>query len=274
MARAQLAPMGGADCGDWHLYPEECAVLIGTQDMLLSRAMNRGYASPRARWPMEFGLLNHDTLWIMDEVQLMDVGLASSAQLQVFRDDDAVLNRSKRPCNTWWMSATLQQGWLEKSPDTVMLTADLPKTTIPKQDRIGHLWDDVSKPHRMEQCKDIKALATLVVTEYGAMNRATSAPTLVVLNMVKNAVEVYETLIKDTSLKQAGTDIRLLHSRFRPAERATWREEFLNKNACGPGANHPMEILKNGSQAEVLAPLWLRKKVGREIKKMQRNYET
>jgi CRISPR-associated endonuclease/helicase Cas3 len=92
--------MGGADCGDWHLYPEECAVLIGTQDMLLSRAMNRGYASPRARWPMEFGLLNHDTLWVMDEVQLMDVGLASSAQLQAFRYDDAVLNRSKRPCNS------------------------------------------------------------------------------------------------------------------------------------------------------------------------------
>lgn len=229
--------MGGADCGDWHLYPEECAVLIGTQDMLLSRTMNRGYASPRARWPMEFGLLNHDTLWVMDEVQLMDVGLASSAQLQAFRDDDAVLNRSKRPCKTWWMSATLQQGWLEKSPDTIRLTADLHKTTIPKQDRIGHLWDDVSKPCRMEQCKDMKALAALVVAVHGGMDRATSAPTLVVLSTVKNAVEVYETLLKDTSLKQAETDIKIVHSRFRPAERVTWREEFLNKSACGPGAN-------------------------------------
>ena len=35
--------MGGADSGEWHIYPEACAVLIGTQDMLLSRAMNRGY---------------------------------------------------------------------------------------------------------------------------------------------------------------------------------------------------------------------------------------
>ena len=65
--------MGGADAGQWHLYPERDAVLIGTQDMLLSRALNRGYASPRARWPMEFGQLNHDALWVMDEVQLMDV---------------------------------------------------------------------------------------------------------------------------------------------------------------------------------------------------------
>src|SRR5690606_34193095 len=32
--------MGGAGGGDWHLHPEACAVLIGTQDMLLSRALN------------------------------------------------------------------------------------------------------------------------------------------------------------------------------------------------------------------------------------------
>jgi CRISPR-associated endonuclease/helicase Cas3 len=52
--------MGGADPrGDWHLFPEECAVLIGTQDMLLSRSLNRGYACGRARWPLEFGLLGH-----------------------------------------------------------------------------------------------------------------------------------------------------------------------------------------------------------------------
>ncbi len=39
--------MGGEDLSpeakDWDLYPEEPAILIGTQDMLLSRALNRGY---------------------------------------------------------------------------------------------------------------------------------------------------------------------------------------------------------------------------------------
>ncbi len=35
--------MGGEDGGDWDLYPEGDLVLIGTQDMLLSRALNRGY---------------------------------------------------------------------------------------------------------------------------------------------------------------------------------------------------------------------------------------
>ena len=57
--------------------------------MMLSRALNRGYAAPRARWPVDFGLLQHDALWVLDEIQLMDVGLATSAQLGAFRAADA-----------------------------------------------------------------------------------------------------------------------------------------------------------------------------------------
>lgn len=229
--------MGGADCGDWHLYPEESAVLIGTQDMLLSRAMNRGYGSPRARWPMEFGLLNHDALWIMDEVQLMDVGLATSAQMQAFRDDDAALGRTKRPCQTWWMSATLQQGWLEKSPDTIQLTSILPTTSIPGQGRVGYLWDDVSKPCRLRSIDSMKTLADLVVSEHTSLDRRVSGPTLVVLNTVKKAVDVYELLTKDKTLRLARTDIKLVHSRFRPTERSLWREEFLSKDTCAQGTD-------------------------------------
>ena len=42
--------MGGVDQGgEWNLYPEENAVFIATQDMVLSRALNRGYAAPRSR---------------------------------------------------------------------------------------------------------------------------------------------------------------------------------------------------------------------------------
>jgi CRISPR-associated endonuclease/helicase Cas3 len=69
--------MGGEDYGEWDLYPEREAILIGTQDMLLSRALNRGYGMSRYRWPIHFGLLNNDCLWVMDEVQLMGSGLAT-----------------------------------------------------------------------------------------------------------------------------------------------------------------------------------------------------
>lgn len=127
--------MGGADSGEWHLYPEHCAVLIGTQDMLLSRALNRGYVAPRARWPMEFGLLNQDCLWVMDEVQLMDVGLATSTQLQAFRKEDADGERNLRPCFTWWMSATLQQDWLR--PPFRRRTANACSSKVPKAWQTG-----------------------------------------------------------------------------------------------------------------------------------------
>lgn len=226
--------MGGADGGEWHLYPEHCAVLIGTQDMLLSRAMNRGYAAPRARWPMEFGLLNHDCLWVMDEVQLMDVGLATSAQLQAFRGDDA--KDCLRPCYTWWMSATLQPSWLEKSPDTATMVAALPSVTaIAKTKRQGHLWDDVRKPCSVRPVQNTKALAALVRDAYVEGGRGAQGPSLVVLNTVDRAVEVFDALSNFKELK--GTDIRLVHSRFRPEERKTWRDAFLNKDACAPGTN-------------------------------------
>jgi hypothetical protein len=227
--------MGGADAGEWHLHPEHGAVLIGTQDMLLSRALNRGYAAPRARWPMELGLLNQDCLWVMDEVQLMDVGLATSAQLQAFRDDDQNKRIRLRPNATWWMSATLQAGWLARSPDTIQMAAALGTVSIGPDQRKGHLWDDVSKPCRFTALTSAKGIGRLVGDEHLRRGRGTAGPTLVVLNRVDTAVAVWESLRQDKRL--GATDIRLVHSRFRPAERATWGREFLNRDACVPGTD-------------------------------------
>ncbi len=229
--------MGGVDSGEWHLYPEHCAVLIGTQDMLLSRAMNRGYASPRARWPMEFGLLNQDCLWVMDEVQLMDVGLATSAQLQAFRSDDEVAGRSLRPCFTWWMSATLQRQWLAKSPDTTAMAESLSQLNIPALGRKGHLWEDVSKSCRLESVKDEKELETLIAREHELSGFGAAGITLVVLNTVDRAVKVYHALQKEKVLKDQNTEIKLVHSRFRPAERSAWRKDFLHRGTCAPATN-------------------------------------
>jgi CRISPR-associated endonuclease/helicase Cas3 len=53
----------------WVFMPEAIAVLIGTQNMVLSRALGRGHGTPRALWPVEMALLNHDALWVLDEVQ-------------------------------------------------------------------------------------------------------------------------------------------------------------------------------------------------------------
>src|SRR4030081_726731 len=77
--------------------------------MLLSRALNRGYGMSRYRWPMHFGLLNNDCLWIYDEVQLMGSGVPTTAQLESFR-------RTMNPAlnsYSYWMSATLKGAWLK-----------------------------------------------------------------------------------------------------------------------------------------------------------------
>src|SRR5204863_3056735 len=116
-AHSPVILMGGEDATDWDLYPECPAILIGTQDMLLSRALNRGYGMSRYRWPMHFGLLNNDALWVMDETQLMGVGVETSAQLDGFRHMGTMPTFGV--CPTWWMSATLD--------DARLTTVDHPK---------------------------------------------------------------------------------------------------------------------------------------------------
>lgn len=227
--------MGGADPGgEWSLFPEEPAVLIGTQDMLLSRALNRGYASGRARWPLEFGLLSHDALWVMDEVQLMDVGLATSAQLQSFHDDDAL--KALRPRRTWWMSATLQPEWL-KSVDTtehhprwcsspVVVAAD------ERQRGLGKIRKTIALASI--GAKDSTSLAQRILDEHSALvEGGYGRITLVICNTVDRACRTFD------ALRTLGrtTGVELVHSRFRPAERSVWRNSFLSRAACVLGAD-------------------------------------
>ncbi|MHB2019807.1 MAG: DEAD/DEAH box helicase [Candidatus Xenobia bacterium] len=95
--------MGGDGDQDWERAPEASAILIGTQDMLLSRALNRGFAQSRYRWPISFSLLNNDCLWLFDETQLMGVGVETGAQLDGLRQRFGCL----LPTRSVWMSATL-----------------------------------------------------------------------------------------------------------------------------------------------------------------------
>ena len=241
-AHSPIILMGGEDSGDWDIHPEREAILIGTQDMLLSRALNRGYASSRAHWPMEFGLLNQDCLWILDEVQLMDVGLATSAQLQSFRRDDLFAAKQLRPCVTWWMSATLQPAWFE-SADTRPMVAELRETLqrIPGDERSGGPWE-VSKPCSRLPVKDTKAWATKAwETHLAGTAGEHGRITLIIANTVRTARELHAAL--DALRKRAkdkdekAVDLRLIHSRFRGMERKAWRDQFLRRTACNPEAD-------------------------------------
>lgn len=244
--------MGGVEASRWRLAPERPAILVGTQDMLLSRALNRGYASGRAAWPMEFGLLQQDCLWIFDEVQLQDVGLATSAQLSAFRAQEASAGRSPlRPTYSWWMSATLQPRWLDTidhAPHVSELEKD--KTEISPKERVGGPWK-VRKTVRRTEPNGLappESLAKLLVEQHrpGTLS-------LCVVNTVDRAVKVYELLEKAFSrpakkrdgkseasaLPNAGPERRLIHSRFRGHERRAWAQgesAFLLRGAGLPEA--------------------------------------
>ncbi|GIX04877.1 MAG: CRISPR-associated helicase/endonuclease Cas3 [Planctomycetaceae bacterium] len=232
--------MGGEDAGEWYLYPERAAILIGTQDMLLSRALNRGYGMPRARWPMEFGLLHHDCLWVIDEVQLMDVGLTTSAHLQAFRQQLPSL----RPCHTWWMSATLQPEWLQ-TIDTESQYAEWNqhRCEVPSGDRASGVYG-ISK--RVETCEinaaKQSAFVQLILEKHQQLkDEGHGRITLVVCNTVERACETYDMLEKECAKKSRAStetlELQLAHSRFRPYERQSWPQQWLSREACQRGAH-------------------------------------
>jgi CRISPR-associated endonuclease/helicase Cas3 len=223
--------LGGLSPSDWHLEPERECVLIGTQDMLLSRALNRGYGAGRARWPMEYGLLNVDCLWVMDEIQLMGVGLATSAQLQGPACHDKEGGKLPRPRSTWWMSATLQRDWLRRAPSLHDVDS-LPLIRLERSEQTGHLWtvEKTIRRHSLPMASDrmAEAWADIVAQIHSTTNRGV---TLVVVNKVVSAVALHTALGR----RLAGADLRLVHSRFRGEERKAWTKEFLAREHCAPG---------------------------------------
>lgn len=204
--------MGGEDKQNWDLYPERDAIIIGTQDMLLSRALNRGYGMSRYRWPTHFGLLHNDCLWVMDEIQLMGKGLSTSIQLQAFRKKIGTIDTL--PVQSVWMSATLHKNWLE----TVDFDPQSDINTILKLGADDHNVPNASKRLNAikilrkaeNNFKKTKDLAKEIISRHKAGTR-----TLVVVNTVKNATDLFDKIEKE----EPDAKLILIHSRFRPPDR-------------------------------------------------------
>jgi CRISPR-associated endonuclease/helicase Cas3 len=230
--------MGGEENDDarreWDIHPERPAILIGTQDMLLSRALNRGYGMSRYRWPMHFGLLNNDCLWVMDETQLMGAGLSTACQLEAFRRSSPKIFGSFGTADsvTWYMSATSNPNllktreWREPRPDKFIFGLTEEEKTAASSDI--HRRRNAVK--RLEQKPDsslgdttaAKTLVAAILVEHEKMLTAIGgdtrlpARTLIICNTVDRAVALHQVLAEQ---KPDGRDLLLLHSRFRPPER-------------------------------------------------------
>lgn len=212
--------MGGEERerNPWDLYPEENAILIGTQDMLLSRALNRGYAMSRYRWPMHFGLLNNDCLWVFDEVQLMGNGLATGIQLDAFRG--SALWSTTKPCVTWWMSAT--------SSSNVFATTDRKELGIPSPEAFGLTQEEQQSEKLESRLRAEKALEFRVkppkVAEVIARHQV-GRLTLIVVNTIRSALQWYHEIREHLPKSQINSPPGppkplLLHSRFRRVDRS------------------------------------------------------
>jgi len=211
--------MGGVDTEEWYLYPEKPAVLIGTQDMLLSRALNRGYAASRFHWPIDFGLLNNDCLWVFDEPQLMANGVSTSAQLAGLRQALGTFGQ----CPSVWMSATLEPRWLDtydflrgKFPDAPLelKPADYAERALLKRMTAEKTLANLG----VSASKGMKDVAKAVLDKH-----VPSTQTLVVVNTVERAKDVYTELEK-LRKKSPTPKLLLVHSRFRPHERQKLNE--------------------------------------------------
>ena len=239
--------MGGVEADSWLETPERPAVIVGTQDMLLSRALMRGYASSRAVWPMEFALLHEDAQWVFDEVQLMGAGRATSAQLEAFRRFEADRARGDdrpvgTPSRSLWISATLDPGWLATVDHPAPPTATVVRVD-PSAAPDGRLGRLAQAPKRLAKSPVAPASTKKAdVADYvgGLADAIVNAHqdgrlTLAIVNRVARAQALRDQIEKRLSRRMPGAPtLALVHSRFRAADRAREMEKARGAAEANP----------------------------------------
>jgi CRISPR-associated endonuclease/helicase Cas3 len=204
----------GETQGDWREDMHKPAIVVGTVDSLVSKALNRGYGVGRAIFPIDFALVSNGAHWVIDEIQLCPESTTTLRQLAGFAAEFG----TAEPFGLTCMSATVD--------DTLLKTVDNPSigstVEILSEDRQGELavrLDASRTVRRMNtDAGDYKALAARVreLHRLGTL-------TLVVTNTVPAARDVYRQLRGGTA------DCTLLHSRFRGIERADRMAEVVTR---------------------------------------------
>lgn len=241
--------MGGSEdirTATWADHPEEDEILIGTQDMLLSRALMRAYGMSRYQWPVHFALLHNDAFWVFDEVQLMGPGLPTSAQLEAFRRALPLAATSR----SLWVSATLSRDWL-----ATVDFEDVQKLRAHQLSEEERQSPEVrarrAAVKRLQRCDlalagtskgDVAAYAAALAERVWKAHAAGST-TLVILNTVERAQALYRALQpgggradgigSGAATVGSGPEIVLVHSRFRGPDR---REREARLTAPTPAA--------------------------------------
>ena len=219
--------MGGEDDQDreWKIDPTRERIFVGTQDMVLSRLLMRGFAEGRNVWPMSFGFLHAGVQFVFDEIQLMGPGLPTSLQLAAFRERLG----TAAECRSMWMSATVNLDRLR----TVDFRRDLSVSELDERDRTGVLGERLAATRvvgRLDLPGEARRYPKALAEQVRRLHRR-GTRTLVVVNTVDRAVAVADALAELINKNKDDTPVRLLHSRFRPPD----RRDHTDRALAAPG---------------------------------------
>jgi CRISPR-associated endonuclease/helicase Cas3 len=191
--------------GDWRDDLHKPAIVIGTADALVSKALNRALGMSRAIFPIDFALVTNGAHWVIDEPELSPQATTTMRQLAAF----AARLGTAEPFGLTCLSAT--------PPGELLSTPDNPATEkpiqIPDLERSEALAIRLSALRAVQRLPagpgDYQAIAAAVLERHRP-----GALTLVVMNTVDAAQRLYRQLRVDAGI------CTLLHPRFRGIERA------------------------------------------------------
>ena len=204
----------GETQGEWRDEMHKPAIVVGTVDSLVSKALNRGYGIARAVFPVDFALVTNGAHWIIDEIQLCPESTTTLRQLAGF----AARFGTAEPFGLTCMSATVPDGLLE--------TVDNPRrgTTIEvlPEERVGELAVRLGAGRMIRRLQADPGSYKAVAGAVRSLHRPGTL-TIAVLNTVPAAREVYK------QLRGGPYDCTLLHSRFRGTERARLMADVVQR---------------------------------------------
>ncbi|HEX4292465.1 MAG TPA: CRISPR-associated endonuclease Cas3'' [Trebonia sp.] len=177
--------------GEWRDDPHKPAIVIGTVDVLGSKALNRALGLSRAIFPIDFALVTNGAHWIIEEPELCPQATATLRRLAGF---------------------AARLGTAEPFGLTGLSTGSRNPIQILDIERTGALSTRLRSLRAVRRLPagsgDYQAIAAEVLARHRP-----DALTLVVMNTVDAAQHLYRMLRVDAR------DCTLLHSRFRGIER-------------------------------------------------------
>lgn len=194
--------------GDFRQDMHRPAIVIGTVDSLVSKALNRGYGIARVIFPIDFALVTNGAHWVIDETRLCPQSATTLRRLVAFAKERG----TAEPFGLTCMSASGDAGEILPAERAGELAVRLnARRTIRRLD---------AEPG------DYQAISAAVLRRHRA-----GELTVVVLNTVAAAQQVFRQLSESA-------DCTLLHAQFRGVDHSQPSQPIHPAANRGGNASH------------------------------------